>query len=83
MSRLIFPKAPHEVQIHVAVTLVGDRLSVKPEERVDQEVGQWAVRYMKNDFGKIRVQDLEKSFTEFYAIVLKRFRELGVLRSGE
>lgn len=83
MGRIVLPKKPQEVQIHVAVTLVGDRLSVRPEEREDKEVGQWAARFLRKDFGRIRTEELEKSFTEFYSIVLKTFRELGVLRNGE
>lgn len=83
VQRIIVPKKPKEVQIHIAVTLIGDRLSVIPQEREDVEVGQWAARFLEKDFGRIRTVELEKSFMEFYSIVLDTFRKLGVLRNGE
>lgn len=80
---LILPKRPKEIQIHMAITLVGDRLSVDPKEREDKEVGQWAVRFTENKWGAITTKELEKSFVEFYETVLAQFRKLGALRNGE
>lgn len=82
-ERIITVKAPHEVQIHMALTLVGDPFAVSREAATDKEVNQWAVRIPQNKFGKLRTQELEQYFVEFYQTVLTEMRRLGALRQGE
>lgn len=82
-ERLVTVKAPHEVQIHMALTLVGDPWALSPEGRADKEVNQWAVRIPKNKFGNLRTKEFEQYFVEFYQTLLVEMRRLGALRPGE
>lgn len=83
MSNLIKVQKPHEVQIHMALTLVGDPWALTKEEALDKEINQWAIRIPSKKFGTLRTAELEQYFTEFYATVLKEMRRLGALRPGE
>lgn len=83
MSRIIMPSKPQEIQIHMAITLVGDRLHPIKEYREDKEVKQWAARFLQKQYGNITNAQLEKVFVEFYESVQQEMRRLNALRSGQ
>jgi hypothetical protein len=82
-EKLVTLKKPHEIQIHMALTVVGDPFALSKEAALDKEVNQWAVRIPAKKFGSLRRAELEQYYVEFFATILKEMRNLGAMRPGE
>ena len=73
----------HEIQIHVAVTIMGDPLGISEAARKDTEICQFAVSYPPHLHGAILSQTVKESFEKLGLACLNKMRFAGLLRGGQ
>lgn len=80
-------KAPPELHIHAAATLVvhGDPLNTNPEMRQDKtgEIAQFAVIVQPQFVGRLKRHNLDEAFENLKKSILEKLRAHGVMANGE
>jgi len=72
----------HEVQLHVACTIMPDPYGITKKDREENEICQFAAAFKPEHFGYIPMNQVDKIFEEFKHSVVKKMREHGILRMG-
>lgn len=72
-----------EVQIHAAVTIMGDPMGITEDSRKDIEIAQFAVSLPAHLCGDILIRTVENAFQGLGAACIKKMRTNGLLRAGE
>lgn len=73
----------NEVQIHAAVTIMGDPFGVSEADRRDNEIAQFAVSFPPHLHGDLLHRTVSNAFQGLAAACIKKMREANLLRSGE
>lgn len=72
-----------EIQIHVAVTRMGDPFAISHEMKKDNEICQFAAAFPARFDGSLRRKAVEQVFDQFKEACLARMRAAGMLEIGE
>jgi hypothetical protein len=72
-----------EIQIHVAVTRMGDPFAINREMGKDTEICQFAAAFPAKFDGSLRRAAVSRVFDEFKETCLAKMRAAGMLEIGE
>ena len=71
-----------ETQIHVAVTMMGNKFDIDPKKHKDKEIAQWAASFPAKQMGSIPKSAIDQMFLDFKEATLDKMRSHGILRAG-
>lgn len=79
----MFKTKRREVQIHAAVTMMGDPFAINKEDQKDVEIAQFAVAFPPHLHGDILAVTVKEAFEKLGLTCLSRMRAAGLLRGGQ
>lgn len=72
-----------EIQVHMALTFMGDPFGLTEEDRKDHELNQWHFKIPPEHFGKITSSMFRKALLGLCHVCEQDLRKAGAMKAGQ